>query len=207
MKERQREQFSQRSRPCVFGIEPCRLPAQQGHWTTIKWTHEPILPESFLNLEFRVIHHVTAALSFQHEGDSCPKSRCGTHTERKQRWIFYNHEHGTLKWFKAKNLENALAIMLLIAWKVSQSNLRQMFLWRAFSFDPLVAKRAGLISLFWKTIIRRLPAFAPSGRGARFLFHREPSRSAIWDVVEVQSKMENAWNARRAQLALVAPSL
>lgn len=47
----------------------------------------------------------------------------------------------------------------------------------------------------------------PPGRGARFLFHWELSRSVIWEMVEVQSKTENAWNAGSAQMALVAPSL
>lgn len=37
-----------------------------------------------------------------------------------------------------------------------------------------------------------LACFAPSGRGVRFLFHRELSRSVTWEVVEVRHEMEDS---------------
>lgn len=70
------ENYSVREKFCGFGIQPCRLAVQQGHWRTINWAYKPILPESFLNFEFRVSRHVSAAnqlSSFSVHRDFCPK--------------------------------------------------------------------------------------------------------------------------------------
>lgn len=59
------ENNSVREKICGFWIHPYRLPALQGHWRTINWAYEPILPESFLNFKFRVIRHVPQQSSSQ----------------------------------------------------------------------------------------------------------------------------------------------
>lgn len=213
---------SVRRQLCGFGIQPCRLPAQEGHWRTINWAYEAILPESFLNFEFRVSRHVNhrkLVLSLECGGDSCPKKQMQLTLRNKpatallQTWTWHFDVVQSKKIKNRKCLHQQISLVHRFWYHVANrlegstvkpvADVSRANVW----FWSFSCETRWFDFFIIKDYHQTVACVAASGRGARLLFRGELSLFVIREMVKVQSKMENAWNAQCSQMALMAPSL